>query len=240
MTPLNEAEVDDLLGAYALGALAASDRERVEEHLAGCQRHAADAANLVRVTSTLALTVADRDPSPELRGRILDAIRAEEPSAAAPLVRPVGAAGAKVRRWTSWLQQPRSAILAAAAIVMLVLGIAIGRLTAPPGSVAHVTTWTFRGTAQAPNTVARIAYFADDHRAVAEVSGLKPLNPGQVYELWLFKGSTPVDAGVGLAPNGSIVVQLGDLRQYSEIAITVEPGEQPKPTGTPILAGKLS
>ena len=224
MNPLTESEVDDLLGAYALDALAPADRQRVEEHLAGCDRHADAAAELVRAASALALSVDDREPPPGLRSRVLAAIGAPAPPAAA--------------RRTGWWR-PGIAALAAAALLILGGGIAIGRLTAPQPQEAQVTTWTFHGNAQSPGVVAHLVFLKADHRGVIAVTGLKPLGPGQVYELWLFKGSTPVDAGIGQAQGGVLTAQLSDLTPYSQIAMTVEPGEQPKPTNAPILVGKL-
>jgi anti-sigma-K factor RskA len=222
LTPLSEQEIEDLLGAYALGALAGSDLQRVRDHLATCDRHAKAAAELQRVTPALALSVEDRDPSPLLRGRILDALQAP----------------AKVARPRQ--QLPPVVLAAAAAIVLLAAGIGIGRLSAPQPAPAQVTTWTFRGNAQAPGAVARLVYFNRDHRAVLEITGLKPLSAGQVYEMWLFRGASPVDSGVAQAPGGTLVAQLGDLSNYSQFAVTVEPGEQPQPTSAPILIGNLS
>jgi anti-sigma-K factor RskA len=223
LTPLSEQEVDDLLGAYALGALAGPDLQRVKDHLAGCDRHARAAADLKRVTPALALSVADGEPSAMLKGRILEAL--QSPAQVAPR--------RQQRPW-AWVAA------AAAAIVLLAAGIGIGRLSAPQPTPAQVTTWIFHGNAQAPQAVARVVYFNRDHRAVLEITGLNPLSAGQVYEMWLFHGASPVDAGVGLAPSGTLVTQLGDLASYSQFAVTVEPGEQPKPTTTPILIGKFS
>ena len=243
MTPLTHAEADEMLAAYALGALAPADLQRVEEHLATCERHAQAAAELVRVTPALALTAPDREPSPELRSRILAALRSEDAAIPPPPIarlapRPAEASPPRPRsagsRWPA-----RVAALAAAALLMLAGGIAIGRLTAPQPAVAQVTTWTFHGTAQ--GAVAHLVYFNADHRAVLEVEGLRPLAAGQVYEVWLFKGTTPIDAGIGQLRNGTLVAPLqGDLPSYAQIAMTVEPGEQSKPTSAPILVGKLS
>ena len=223
MTPLSEQEVEELLGAYALGALAGSDLQRVRDHLASCDQHARTAADLKRVTPALALSVVDREPSPVLKGRILAAL--QSPMQVAPPQR----------------RRPRLVLAAAAAAIVLVAaGIGIGRLSAPQPAPAQVTTWVFHGNTQAPGAVARLVYFNREHRAILEITGLKPLNAGQVYEMWLFHGASPVDSGVAQAPSGTLVAQLGDLAGYSQFAVTVEPGEQPQPTSNPILIGKLS
>jgi anti-sigma-K factor RskA len=224
VTPLSEQEVEELLGAYALGALAGSDLQRVRDHLASCDQHARAAADLKRVTPALALSVEDREPSPLLRGRILAALQSPPMQVARPQRR-----------------RPRLVVAAAAAaIVLIAAGIGIGRLSAPQPAPAPVTTWVFRGNTHAPGAVARLVYFNREHRAILEITGLKPLNAGQVYEMWLFHGASPVDSGVAQAPSGTLVAQLGDLAGYSQFAVTVEPGEQPQPTSSPILIGKLS
>jgi len=223
VTPLSEQEVDDLLGAYALGALAGPDLERVRDHLAGCDQHARAAAELKRVTPALGLSVADREPSPMLKGRILEAL--QSPAQIAPR-----------RQQRPWIW----VAAATAAIVLLAAGIGIGRLSAPQPAPVQVTTWIIHGNAQAPAAVARLVYFNRDHRAVVEITGLRPLSAGQVYEMWLFRGASPVDSGVAQAPSGTVVAQLGDLANYSQFAVTVEFGEQPQPTSSPILIGKLS
>ena len=73
MTAMNHAEAEEFLGAYALDALTRDERQRMEEHLGSCEEHRDAAAELRATASLLALTVEDRDPSPALRRRIIDA-----------------------------------------------------------------------------------------------------------------------------------------------------------------------
>jgi len=50
----------------------------------------------------------------------------------------------------------------------------------------------------------------------------------------------PVDKGVSTSANGDLAAQVsGDLSQFQQFAITIEPGEQPLPTTKPILVGNL-
>ena len=66
------------------------------------------------------------------------------------------------------------------------------------------------------------------------------LSAGQVYEAWLIKGGRAVDEGVGSQANGSLGLQIpADVSGFDQLAITIEPGEQPQPTSTPILTGQL-
>jgi anti-sigma-K factor RskA len=240
-------EAEELLGAYALDALPAADRARVDEHLQVCAEHRAAAQELKHVAPLLALTVEERAASPELRQRILDAV-SQEPQTAAPQsavvpVRPLEASGrivapsATMRR--RWRWGSRIAGLAAAAVLLVGAGIGIGRLTVEPGATPQLVTWSFHGNSLAPNARAHLVYFKDQQRAVLDVTGLPALPQGTLYELWLFKAGKPIDAGVA-STNGGLVVRLDqDLGQYSQIAITIEPGEQPQPTSSPILVGSL-
>jgi len=77
MTTMACSEVDQLLGAYAMSALDPPDQVAVERHLTGCDRHRASIDELRRITDRLLLAVPEREPRPELRARILDAIRAD-------------------------------------------------------------------------------------------------------------------------------------------------------------------
>lgn len=229
------ADVEELLGAFALGADA--ERARVEEHLRTCTEHQVAAEELEHVTPLLALTVDEREASPELRQRILDAVRRESQL---PSPQPVAAAAeppaqAIRRRW----QLPRrTAALAAAAVILLAVGAVIGHFTTQPAP-SQVVAYTFAGNSLAPQAQAHLVYFKNQQQAVVDVTGLPALTPGQVYEMWLFQGTLPIDAGVG-ATSGTLVPKMDrDLGQYQQFAITVEPGEQPQPTTSPILAGQL-
>jgi anti-sigma-K factor RskA len=242
MTQLSHEEVDELLAAYALGALPEDQRRQVEEHLAGCDRHRDALGQLTRAAEKLADLADERAPSPDLRQRIMTAVSTTPqivpPSI--PVVMPAPAT-APTGLYARWRPGSRIAALAVAAVLLLGIGVAVGRLTAPPPPPQQLVAYTFNGNAGAPGAVAHLVYFKSEHRAVMEVTGLQPLTPGEVYELWLFRGPTPVPAGLGTLTSGTLVAQLNaDLSTYQQVAITIEPGEQPKPTSNPILVGVLA
>lgn len=242
------AQAEDLLGAYALEALPEEEMRRVGEHLRTCAEHRAAAAELRATTVMLPLTVEDRDPSPDLRARIVEAVKATppRPAAQAPAVaaasRGRGARGAPVRRIT-WLSTwaARSSRFAVAAAVALALGIG-GLVGYQLGRVGQTeVTYAFQGDpTAAPGAEARLVYFTDRKQAVVAATGLPRLTSGQVYEMWLIKNGVPVDKGISSSPSGDLGAQLfGDLSQFQQFAITIEPGEQPLPTTKPILVGNL-
>ena len=248
MSLMNCAEAEELLGAYALEALPEGEARRVEEHLRSCAEHRAAAAELRRTSALLPLTVEEGDPSPELRARIIEAVKAtpahrEGAGHTVQAAREPRGTGAPIRRMPAlraWAA--RSSRLAVAAAVALALGIGglIGYQLGH-GSAAQVA-YTFQGDpTAAPGAEARLVYFKDRKQAVVAASGLPRLASGQVYEMWLIKNGVPVDKGISTSLSGDIGAQVsGDLSEFQQFAITIEPGEQSLPTTKPILVGKLN
>ena len=241
MKEISHDEIEELLGAYALEALPPEEMRQVEAHLQTCTAHREMAAELRMTVAGLASNVPERQPSAQLRDRILQAIRMEasgevigEPERPGrPVLVPIERAP-HVRRLTSG---PAMAAVAAAVLLAFLGGIGIDRLTTRPAQLA----WVFAGNAQAPGALASLTYFRDRKQAVLATTGLPALPEGKIYEIWLFKNGTPVDAGTSGVAGGKLVVTITrDLTQYQRLAITAEPGEQPRPTGSPILEGLLS
>lgn len=224
-------EAEELLGAYALDALEGDEARRMDEHLASCKDHAAAAAELRQAQARLALTADDVEPPADLRARIVQAVKADR--GVAPVVVPIRRAP-RMPRWA-----PRPAFPAIAAGLLLALG--AGGVVGYQLSQTQQIAYTFPGDpSRAPGAQARLVYFKDRQQAVLAVTGLPRLSAGQVYEAWLIKGGQAVDEGVGTQANGSLGLQIPvDVSQFDQLAITIEPGEQPQPTSTPILAGQL-
>src|SRR2546423_5186362 len=99
--------VHDLPAAYALDALEPDEARGYEEHLAGCERCREELAALQSTAGALAYAAPRARPPDELRGRILDAARAERPNVA-PL---------RTRSWTRPLAV--AAAVAACAVLWL-------------------------------------------------------------------------------------------------------------------------
>jgi anti-sigma factor RsiW len=243
MTGLTEAQADELLAAYALDALPEAEARRVEEHLRSCAEHRAAAAELRRTSSLLSLTPDELEPSPELRGRIVEAVKANparplaaerQASSPVPLI-----ARPKVRRFPSWVAKPTRWALAATVAIGLGISALIGYQVGQVG--ARPVAYTFQGDASAaPGAEARLVYFKDRKESVLAVNGLPKLGPGQVYEMWFIKNGVPVDKGISTSTTGDLGEQLtGDITQFQQFAITIEPGEQQLPTTKPILIGNL-
>lgn len=245
MRAMNCDEVEELLGAYALEALPEDVARRVEEHLRTCPEQRVAAAELRRTSALLPLTVEEADPTPDLRARIIEAVKATptghvEPEAAGrraggrPVVRT-----RRVARLSGWAARVSRLAVAAAIVISLGVGGLIGYVIGhtAQGQIAY----TFQGDATAaPGAEARLVYFKDRRQALVAISGLPRLASGQVYEMWLIKNGVPVDKGISTSETGDVAAQVsGDLSQFQLFAVTIEPGEQPLPTTKPILVGNL-
>jgi anti-sigma-K factor RskA len=236
---INCSQAEDLLGAYVLDALPDDDARRMDEHSESCAEHAAEAAELNKTRSLLALTVDEEQPAAELRRRIMQEVERgpiadrspSKPDIDAKRIRPLS----KPNRWTL---RPIHGAIAAAIALSLGLGGVVGYLFSQAG---QPVAYSFQGAASsAPGATARLVYFKDRRQAVLTVSGLPRLAAGHVYEIWLIKGGVPVDEAIGTGPDGKLGIQLSaDLSQFDQLAITIEPGEQQLPTTTPILVGHL-
>lgn len=241
MSAMNHAEAEELLGAYALDALTEDERQRIEEHFRSCDEHREAAAELRRTAALLALTVDDRDPSPSLGRRIAEAVGATAQPATVPsilLPPPTTITERRVGRGRRLWMRPAYLAVAAALVLALAAGALVGRLTVPN---AATVGYSFQGDAtHAPGAQARLVYFKDQQAAVVAATGLPKLASGQVYEIWLIGNGVPVDEGIGSSTNGDLAARLtADISRFQQFAITIEPGEQRRPTTMPILLGNL-
>ena len=245
MARLSCEQAEELLGAYALDALTAPEALDVQAHLGGCAEHRKAVEELRGTVSLLALAVDERDPSPELRDRVIESVRSaplqpQETAPSMPVVVPIRRAP-RLPRWA-----PPPALIAMAATILLAVGIGIvagyrlGQSSGPANSRA--VAYQFKGGLLAPTAQASLVYLPSRRQAVLAVKGLPPLAPGQVYEMWLIdSGGVSRDEGVATAPDGRITAQMdADLAGYRQFAITIEPGERQAPTTQPILEGNLT
>lgn len=78
-------------------------------------------------------------------------------------------------------------------------------------------------------------------------SGMKPLSPEQVYELWFIKNGTDPRSAVRFSPGADGIVRQtikvpDDMPAIDLAAVTLEPrkNDDPKPSGTLVIAGKFT
>ncbi len=263
MTGIHD-ELHELAGAFVLGSLTAEENRRFADHLRSCDLCRAEVGSLEPVARALALSPPIRQPSPDLKGRILEAAGAS-PSAPAQ-GRP------------TW--HVKSAWLAAAAAVILATGLG-GQVLGLRGRVAQLEVRledAAAATLLADRQVAEARLAAEDARTTATVLvapdlarvelvgegaapgararafwsranglvftafGLPALAPGTVYQLWVVTSEAPVSAGL-LTPDASgrvsVVIETpADLPDPVAMAVTLEPaGGVSAPTGQRYLVG---
>jgi anti-sigma-K factor RskA len=126
---ISHEEEREMLAAHALGALDREEARRVEEHLASCAQCRAELAEWRATASAIAYIARPAEPSPELRSRILEAVR-EDGARPAPkiLAEPKEEAPAsnvvEMPRRARWSRAQTSAAIAAS-IAILALAIAL-------------------------------------------------------------------------------------------------------------------
>ncbi len=233
---MNCEEVEDLIAAYALGALPGEKLSEIGEHLASCANHP-EAADLRAVAASLALAAPEMEPPPALKARLMEAIRAD-------------AAKTAKAKWGGLLGWLRSVLSQRAAPYALAGAVA--------AAVAALVVWlaVFQGGEQEllvrefgqPGAInGRMVYDSDSKTLLLTAFGLEPLPADKSYQLWTISGSQPTSVGLLKPANQAAGETEGiwtfeniDLGGVDAIAVTVEPlGGSPQPTTEPILQAEL-
>ncbi len=217
------------------------------------------------VLQGLGQAVAQEDPSPALRARVLAAaVSSRQPTArprSAPAFIPwLAAAASLVLAFglTIYTGQLRSRISvledelrdARARADATERQLADAQRTAA-GALTSVSVLTspdvarvdLAGQTIAPKASAR-AFWSRSRGMVFTASNLPPLPAGRIYQLWVVTAQAPISAGL-LTPDATgnvsdIFNTPQDLPQPVAMAVTIEPaGGVPAPTGAMYLVGKL-
>lgn len=202
-----------LTAGYALHALSADEEREFEAHLAGCRPCQEELASFSEAASALAFAVPAEEPPPALRGRILDAARAERPNVV-PL-RP---------RWA----YPAVAVAAVALGVAVSLGVWAASLHSRLDSTQALRALPVQG--------ANGSVIVGRHGTAAlVVSGLPPAPAGKTYEVWVVRGSKAEPAGLFAATHGTVRLTR-TLPDGARVAVTLErAGGVPQPTSAPVV-----
>ena len=223
-------DLHELVAPYALDALDHDERERFERHLAECERCTAELAELQGAVGALAVAAEGPEPPASLRGRVLEAARADGAGKVIPFPR---------RRWAF----PVAATLAAAAaIVAIGLGVwatslshSLDREREAKDSYAQALR-LLGGGAQAKALVdaeGALLVRPDGGKAALVVCGLSAAPSGKTYEAWVIEGGTPRPAGLFRGGSGCPPVLLErEVPDGAVVAVTLErKGGVQKPTG---------
>jgi anti-sigma-K factor RskA len=214
-------DVHDLSAGYALDVLDAAERRRFEVHLGDCER-CRDEVDAFRAAAA-ALAFADPAPAPppELRGRIVDAARAERPNVV-PL-RPR-------RAWALPVASSLAAVASIAAVAFAVWAITASHSLSH--SRAELRVFGDPAARRLAMSGGRGTLFvAPSGEAALAVSLAKPPH-GKTYEAWVIN-PVPHRAAVfsGTTTKLHLRVQHGDV-----VAVTLErAGGVKAPTSKPLV-----
>lgn len=224
---------EDELAAYVLDALAAEERRAFELHLETCGRCRAQERWLRVAVDVLPSSVEQVEPPSQLKGRLMDAVRADANAEARAKRSP--------RRAFRLRLALRPAVAAGAAAVVLAAA-AGGYLIGNTGGGSATKTVAFQPTGVVHGAKAEIVRTGD--AAVVRVDRLPPPRPGHVYQLWLVRGNSPQPKPSSVfvvARDGRGAAAIpGGLDGARQVLVSVEPrGGSKSPTSKPVLRATL-
>lgn len=241
-------QVDELVGAFALGAMEAEEQAALRAHLITCDQPHLEVQNALGAGMLLAESLDPVTPSPALRDRLMATIE-RTPQAHRP---PAPALTATMGRgWLDWLS-PRVArpFALAAVVALLAVGVwnlslqsELGQRDAALRAVANAIAGS-QVAVRVDGSAGR-GYVVDTPGAGAAlvVADLISLPPDRLYELWLIDATgTPVAVGTFDSKDGvvAVVPVERDLTGYATFAVTVEAERVAAPSGTPVMIGDLT
>jgi hypothetical protein len=243
----------DDAGPWVLGALPDDEHARFAAHLPGCEICRREVAQLQMVADTLPLAAPQMAPPPELKERIMAAVRAEAAvlAAAGPQADVVPSAPAEApaaapdrppreRPKRRWFRVPVVALrpipAAVAAAVLIALGIGGGVLLSGNGSSGR----TVQAQVVAPaSPAARASLTVAGERATLKVRDFPAPPSGRVYQVWLKRPGRPPDPTTALfrVRGGSATVDVpGSMQGVDQVLVTAEPdGGSRAPTRAPVI-----
>lgn len=234
-------QVDELIAAFALGAVDAGEATMVRRHLPDCPECQDTLLRMTEVVAVLPLSLEEIDPPKELREKLLASVNGgpQAPVLQLPDRRADAPTGKLLflRRVPSW-----APVAAAAVLVAAMFGWTVNQRTPRPGTPPPSTIQATLVDGS-HSGVGNVTYITDQHLALVTFHQLASPDPGKNYELWVIPaGGRAVASGVFLPdPDGSKVLILNrPISRGDTIAVTQEaPGGAAQPTGTPIITGQL-
>ena len=253
--------IEELLPAYALGALDGDDLRELEAHLdVGCAECRRQLDLWGRDLEALAASVAPLPPSETTRARVLRLAKAEAPrprrlppwmlfAAAALLLLSVwGAAGqmrtrGEVQRLTA--ERDRLARQVAALDREVGLARAEARQAAQALQILaapSVRSVVLAGLGSTPGAAGHTYVNPQTRDALFYAFNLPALAADKTYQLWFIAGGKPVSAGTfSVDARGAGQLRVENVDRVENIqawAVTIEPqGGVPQPTGEMVLKG---
>ena len=243
------------VGAYLLGALEESERDRFEAHLHECPVCSDEADRLRTAIQALPRSVMPIPSPPGLKTSLMAVVQAEvreRDRASARRFRPVAWTTERLKRSAAALGRRPGLAMAAASVVLLA-----GVVTGAAGlyAIENATDEQPQRQASSRTIVAKfdktrvplgsgsLVLPPDrENGAVLRVHGLRPLEQGSVYQVWLKRGGETISQSlftVGEDGDGAAAV-ADDLEGADAVVVTREPaGGAKAPSENSILTVAL-
>ncbi len=225
-------QVDELAAGYALGALTPEQREEIDAHLETCGAHSMILLEMRATAGVLHHAAPDREPSSDLKARIMAAARADI-DGGTPMPAPAAAPVEFSRKSYGW-QLPVPFGVAVAAVALLVAGLlawnVVLQFSRPEETEAFVR---YMGTEE----IHAFVYYVEDV-GVITVSGMTPLPEGRTYQAWAVIDGKPVSLGLlEIDDDGEGYVLLDQhVTEDGPVFITIEAaGGAPTPSGAKVV-----
>jgi len=227
--------VDELIAGHALRALSSEDEERVVVHLAECERCRRRLRETEAVAASLAYSVPQAVPPPELRSRVL---AIAEPVVAAPAadVPEPEAPARPARQRTRRQLWPRFSLVAVPAMALALAGMIAWNVSLRNDIESNRSDLASGAAVALPGVGNVVAQTDGNATLFAHVS---PAPAGKTYEAWVIRGSVALPAGI-FKGGGTVELDLSQTAKPGDkIAVTIEPsGGSQKPTTTPIAVSQ--
>jgi anti-sigma-K factor RskA len=228
--------VDELIAGHALHALSSEDEERVVVHLAECERCRRRLRETEAVAASLAYSVPQVAPPPELRSRVLaiaePVVAASAADAPEPEAGPARRPQPRPRR--SWW--PRFSLVAVPAMAVALAALIAWNVSLRNDLDSNRNDLANGAAVMLPG-VGNVVAQTDGNATL--FARLRPAPSGKTYEAWVIRGSVALPAGI-FKGGGTVELKLTRAAMPGDkIAVTVEPsGGSRKPTTTPLAVSQ--
>lgn len=215
----------DELAAYLLGALEPGEAAELERHLAGCEECRTELEWLRPAVQLLPESVQRVEAPPELRGRLMEQVRAEAEKDPAPY---------RARRWSisGWSLRPLAGLTA---LVLVAAAVAAYAISSGDSNGGGNTTTVVEG--HSPGVVAEVV--RDGGSGTLHLANLHQLPSDKVLQAWVERDGRVVSAKTLFVPNqdGTASATIDDMKGVKTVMVTAEPrGGSVQPTLPPIVS----
>lgn len=231
----------DDLAAYALDALDERETREVERHIAECESCTERLRWLQPAVDVLPASVPQRQPSPDLRARLMDAVGAEANVASS---KPVRASSTWRERlgFSGWSLRPAFAGLA----VLLVIAAGVTGYVLRDGGGDGPATETYAAVGVGEGTLAHGTLAVNGDQGSLSVTDLPATRRGEVYQAWVqdakeLGGEVHPSSVFVVSDNGrgTVLIPRG-LEDADRVMVTREPvGGSEKPHESSIITAEL-